>query len=114
MTEAQEQARLVRWAIAEGLPLFHIPNGGRRDPKQAASLKAQGVRKGVPDLCLPVARGPYHSLFIEMKHGKNKLTAEQSEWIELLAANGMACAVCYSCEEAQGIVRGYLGLEAVE
>ena len=47
--------------------LHHIPNGGNRDVVEARHLKQQGVKKGVPDLHLPVARGSYHSLYIEMK-----------------------------------------------
>jgi hypothetical protein len=30
-------------------------------------LKAEGVRAGVADLCLPAARRGYHGLYIEMK-----------------------------------------------
>ena len=37
--------------------MFRIPNGGSRHPAEAARLKAQGVKAGVPDLCIPVARG---------------------------------------------------------
>ena len=40
--------------------LYHIPNGGKRDAQTAISLKRQGVKAGVPDLHLPVARGGYH------------------------------------------------------
>jgi hypothetical protein len=29
---------------------FHVPNGGWRSPIEAAILKGQGVRPGVPDL----------------------------------------------------------------
>ena len=75
MTEAQHQSALIKWSqlpqIRARYPelklLHHIPNGGRRDPIEAKHLKAQGVKPGVPDLCLPVARGNFHGLYIEMK-----------------------------------------------
>src|SRR5262245_64718583 len=46
---------------------FAIPNGGARDVITAGRLKAEGVRAGVPDVCLPVARAGYHGLFLEVK-----------------------------------------------
>ena len=50
MSEAQEQEVIIQWADLHGLPLFHIPNGGKRNAAEAAHLKRQGVRAGVPDL----------------------------------------------------------------
>lgn len=75
MSEAQHQAAVIKWtqqpAIRSQWPelalLHHIPNGGTRDPVEAKHLKQQGVKNGVPDLCLPVPRGRYHGLYIEMK-----------------------------------------------
>ena len=75
MTEAQEQKAIFDWSrqptvrgqYPELKLLHHIPNGGKRDAIEAKHLKAQGVKKGVPDLCLPVARGPYHGAYIELK-----------------------------------------------
>ena len=52
-----------------------------RDIRTAANLKKEGVKRGVPDICLPVSRGKYHGLYIEMKAGKNKPSKEQKEWI---------------------------------
>ena len=50
--------------------MFHIPNGGSRNKLEASNLKKQGVKAGVPDLFLPVGRGSYHGLFIELKSAK--------------------------------------------
>ena len=60
--EGAEQAKLFKWVEftahyrPELLLLFHVPNGGSRNKAEAANLKRQGVRPGVPDLCFPVAR----------------------------------------------------------
>ena len=107
--EADEQKKLFRWAdfmkteYPELDMMFHIPNGGSRNKLEAANLKKQGVRAGVPDICLPVARGGYHGLFIELKFGKNKTTAKQDEWLARLNEKCYAVAVCYGCtwEQAQ-------------
>src|SRR4051812_28710500 len=45
--------------------LFAVPNGGLRHIATAANLVAEGVKRGVPDLVLPVPVAPYHGLFIE-------------------------------------------------
>lgn len=67
-TEADEQKTVIRWCILmEGRwpeleYIYHVPNGGSRNAREAANLKAQGVKPGVPDLELPVARGAYTDL----------------------------------------------------
>lgn len=74
--ESEEQRSLFVWAtIAAGkYPalnlLFHIPNEGKRSPWTGARMRSEGLKSGVPDLCLPVARSGYHGLYIELKAGK--------------------------------------------
>lgn len=115
--EAREQAALMEWTervkhlFPEIKLLFHIPNGGSRNKIEAANLKRQGVKAGVPDLFLPIARGKYHGLFIEMKYGKNKPTQAQTEWLEALSKQGYAVVVCYGWEQAKEALLGYRGLE---
>ena len=65
---------------------------------------------GVPDLCLPVARGGYHGLYIEMKAGKNKPTEKQLWWIENLKKQGYAVSVCWGFEAARMELEKYLKL----
>ena len=115
--EANEQEALFRWAwFARGTHpeldlLYHIPNGGSRNRIEAANLKRQGVKAGVPDLCLPVARERYHGLYIEMKYGKNKPSGEQNKWLDALSKQGYAVAVCYGWESAQKVITKYLNLK---
>lgn len=56
---------------------FAIPNGGQRDPKSAAAMKAEGVKSGVHDIMLPVARRGYKGLFIEAKNATGKPSEKQ-------------------------------------
>lgn len=108
------QAALFRWAEyqAKRLPvlalLFAIPNGGHRHPATAAKLKAEGVKAGVPDICLPVAMGEYHGLWIELKAGKNRPTQTQTAWHVRLSAEGYRVAVCWSWEAARDVIEEYL------
>ncbi len=71
-------------------------------------LKREGVKAGVPDLCLPVARRIWHSLYIELKAGDGRLSEKQKDWVEALSQQGNLVAVAYSFEEAKGILVDYL------
>ena len=46
MSEAQEQEVIIEWADLHGLPLLHIPNGGKRNAAEAAHFKRQCVDTG--------------------------------------------------------------------
>ena len=56
--EHDQQVLLFRWAshYRELDCMYAIPNGGHRDVRVAARLKAEGVKAGVPDICLPIPR----------------------------------------------------------
>lgn len=115
--EAAEQIKLFRWAdwYSASNPqlslLYHIPNGGSRNKLEGANLKRQGVKAGVPDVCLPVPSGKYHGLYIEMKYGKNKPTEQQKQWLKELSVQGYATAVCYSWEDAAKLICKYLQIK---
>ena len=115
--ECKEQEALFEWAgrVSGKYPelklLYHIPNGGQRNIAEAANLKRQGVKAGVPDLCLPVARGKYHGLYIELKYGKNKPTDKQYEWLTALQNQGYAAVVCYGWNHAAKTITNYLNLK---
>ena len=57
MGEADEQRAVVERCARRRIPVFHIPNGGSRHPAEAARMGARGAKAGVPDLCIPAARG---------------------------------------------------------
>lgn len=99
-------------ALPELLEYYAIPNGGKRDKITAAKLKAEGVIPGTPDTHLPIARGNYHSLYIEMKNEKGKLSDEQKERFPRLQANGNKVTVCHSWQEAVTELMQYLSLGA--
>ena len=116
--EDAEQRIIFQWAAMEtaahpelGL-LYAIPNGGKRAIKTAIALKAQGVKSGVPDMCLLVARGGYHGLYIELKRQKGSTVSEtQKSWLTALAEQGYKAVVCKGAEEAIGTIKEYLQWE---
>lgn len=97
---------LLRW-------LFAIPNGGERNPATASRLKAEGVKTGVPDLCLPVPRRNYAGLYIEMKKPGGTLSkAQKDDWIPFLTSQFYYVAVCYNYLDAIRCLEWYLEMEA--
>jgi hypothetical protein len=113
-TEHDIQAHVVTWArlMAHTHPelqlLFAIPNGGWRGPITGAKLKAEGVLPGVPDLCLPVARGGHFGLYIEMKTPQGRVSPVQRTILERLHTEGYQVAICYSYDGAIGLLGRYL------
>lgn len=114
-TESQEQTTLFQWAaLMEGRwpelrLLYAIPNGGSRHPVEARHLKEQGVKPGVPDVCLPCSRGNWHGLYIEMKRRKGgRVSVEQKKMILALRAQGYKAEVCRGWEEAKNTICEYL------
>ncbi|MGV1049167.1 MAG: VRR-NUC domain-containing protein [Solirubrobacterales bacterium] len=116
-TEHQEQARLFKWAKDHEHEyggalrmLYAIPNGGLRDDATAARLKREGVRRGVPDVCLPVARRGCNSLYIEMKKTVGgTVSPEQREWRHWLSEEDHLVATCYGADAAIEVIKEYLG-----
>lgn len=117
-TEAQNQAALFRWsrqpkirALWPALKLlYHIKNETKEGPAQVAADRAMGVKKGVPDLCLPVARGGYHALYIELKTAQGRISREQDWWLQALEEVGAYACVCRGWEEAARRLEWYLSL----
>ena len=110
-TEHEEQCRVIEWCNQHPVAkhIFAIPNGSYKSAASAAKFKREGLRSGVPDLFLPVARHGFHGLFVEMKRTKGSVTSkEQLAWIEFLSQQGFACLVCKGADAAIQIIEGYL------
>lgn len=115
--ESKHQQAVIKWSqqpsIRSRWPelalLYHIKNetpmGGA---KQVAVDKAMGVKKGVPDLHLPVARGQYHGLYIEMKSMTGYAGEAQRWWHDRLQEQGYAVEICKGWNAAVDVIERYL------
>lgn len=120
--EHEEQKSLFYWAslhearIPELRWLYAIPNGRFRHISEAVKLKAEGVRAGVPDVALDVARGGYHGLRIEMKApGRASTTSDiQLAWHQFLRAQGYDVRVFDDWRAAWNHLMVYLGHPALK
>ena len=110
MSEHDTQKAFFQWARLRPLTnrAYAIPNGGARHIAVAAKLKAEGARKGVLDVCLPVPRAGIPGLYIEFKHGAGTLSPEQQLEAQALAADGFAVLVCWDAQTAIDQVSLYL------
>lgn len=116
--EHKEQATLIEWwailcrerGYSQDM-LFAIPNGGARNAITGAMLKAEGVRRGIPDLFLAMPSCCFHGLFIEMKKTKGGVVSEYQKNIhEQLRNQGYDVAICKGWAEARQVICEYLGV----
>lgn len=102
----------VLWALpaSQSCRIFANPNGGKRDPRTAARLKAEGVKAGVPDITVAIPRPPFPGMYIELKrqHG-GKTSVEQRDMLRELDAAGYHCVICRGADSAWAALIDYLG-----
>lgn len=82
------------------------PNGGFRHPATARQMRAEGVRPGVFDISWDLKRGKYSGLRAECKADKNKMTADQTRFMEFYESQGFYCTLwrVESIEDIHGAV----------
>ncbi len=116
--------------------MYAIPNGFFGSAAQKGKMKAEGLKNGVPDICLPVTKHviypitynppleeinnqkliatsfgwakTFAGLYIELKVGKNQPSKEQEDWIAFLLSQGYACHVVWGWEEVRDRIVEYL------
>lgn len=88
--------------------IYAIPNGGHRHPAVGGKLKREGVRAGMPDLHLPVPRGPFASLYMETKAPGESISKSQKERFPILRKYGNVVAVCFSVDQLMNTALAYL------
>lgn len=97
------------------LPACAIPNGGRRGPREAALLKAEGVSAGAPDwvLFVPSADKQCNGIALEFKNpnGKGRVSPEQKAWHERLTLHHWSVHIVNSAQGAWTAVCTHLGIE---
>lgn len=114
-TEEEEQSALFQWVAfrlakyPELETIYHIPNEGKRSAQTGARLVTLGLRSGVPDICLPIARHGYTALYIELKRTKGgRLSDNQKVWLEKLNRWGCLAVRCDGWEQAARVIEEYL------
>lgn len=113
--EYQEQEAIFRWA--EKMQTRHPElamlngslNGVRLSMGQRIKAKRSGMKAGIPDINLPVPKGKYHGLYIELKRKKGgKLSREQKLWLQSLSDYGYFACVCKGRKAAIEVIEKYI------
>jgi len=120
--EHQHQVALIEWARHMRLPagsdiepgacvadyLLAIPNGGKRSSqREGARLKAEGVKPGVSDLLLPLRRGGFGGLWLELKAPGEKPRKLQREWMDRMERAGYFATWRDDWRDAADVIRAY-------
>lgn len=116
-TERQEHLALMDWVRLQPAirdVFIHIANEYDGGAIKGHVRRILGVRKGVSDFLLPLPRGGFASLWIELKRREGgSERVEQREWIERMRKEGHAAYFCYGCDDAIGVIKAYLGGHAI-
>lgn len=111
-SEHHEQCAPIRWAWNSGdwrLKWLHaVPNGLRLTPGQARKAKAEGLKKGIPDLFLPYPSGEWHGLYLEMKTRIGRMSDDQKEYRDYCIKVGYKHIVPKSGPEAIRAIIDYI------
>jgi len=110
--EKDEQMALVQWLRLKNIPFVAHMTGVNLHGNFALinTLKQVGcLIPGIPDLFIPVPKDGKHGIWIEMKKEKGGVVSpEQREWLDAMAKDGYATAVCHGADEAIKIIQDYL------
>ena len=110
--ESHHQQAYFEWLLRKHKDVYEMTTanaaGGKRNKREAARLKLEGVKASWPDLLIAWPIEPYHGLFIEMKAPKGRPTKLQIQKIKDLNEKGYCAGVCYGCEQAIEATHNYI------
>lgn len=118
--EHQIQVRYFEWAETEGAArwpelgtaLLHaVPNGGKRGKLTSWKMKLEGVKRGVLDISLDVARRGYFGAKIETKKPGAVPSAEQRTYGVAVSDQGYYVVWCETFEELRDATIWYMSGE---
>lgn len=103
-------AKKLKVPLPKMLAIYAALRGDVEDLRRGAEIceiDLSGLRKGD---ALPVPRGQYHGLYIEMKTESGHTSDEQEWWGERLQAQGYVWRVCHGWQAAVAVLEWYLQL----
>lgn len=112
--EKEIQREVFKWAVInyDKYPqlrlMFSTQNGLNSNALSVKLAKLTGLKNGVPDICLPIPNGKYHSLWIELKRKGGKAREEQKYFIEQLNFYGNYAVVIDNYNDAVQTIINYL------
>lgn len=107
-TEDQEQMRVVVYLQKKNILHYAVWNGGNKSMTEAIRAKRMGLVSGVPDICVPIPRGGFCGLYLELKRLKGGVLSDnQAYWIEALRNQKYRVEVCRGADAAIEVIEDY-------
>jgi len=114
-SEYDAQVAIFEWAALyeSKYPDLWLLNGSimgaQIPPRILNKLKKAGMKKGKPDINLPVSRGGYSGLWIELKRKEGSdPSQEQVEWLIRLSNAGHLAVCCKGSDAAIRTIKQYV------
>ena len=111
--ESREQIALFQWIrLHPKLKhiAYHVPNERKTSKISGCILKRLGVLSGVSDVVIPVARGGYHGMYLEMKSSKGRLSENQKSFLDNMTKEGYMAVCAHGFDSAKEFIEEYLKL----
>jgi len=111
--ESREQIALFQWIrLHPKLKhiAYHVPNERKTSKISGFILKQLGVLSGVSDVVIPVARGGFHGMYIEMKSTKGRLSENQKSFLDNMTKEGYMAVCAHGFDSAKQFIEEYLKL----
>jgi hypothetical protein len=118
--EHDEQVALFVWLdrytarVPDFAKAFAVPNGGFRHIRTAGRLKAEGVKPGIPDVLILVARCGFLGLMIEMKRPGGSLSPSQADWQFTFTKDGFKVVLATTWQQAREHICTYFELDPTQ
>lgn len=112
LAEDTLQINLINW-FTYNYPqykddIYHIALQRRCSVAEGRLFKRMGVKAGMSDLFIPLARNGRHGLWLELKTNTGKLSKHQQEFLARQTANGYMAVYTHGLEAAQEVIKTYL------
>lgn len=110
--EQIEHINIVNWFNNKypelNCDFHHFANERRCSIQQGRLLKRMGVQRGVSDFFLALPSGGYSGLWIELKVGAGKLSADQTNFINRKNSRGYLAVAVWGFDAAKEVISTYL------
>lgn len=87
---------------------FAVPNGGKRNAREAARMKVEGVTAGVADSILLIPSKGFHGLCIEFKTEQGRQSVFQKEFQTEAEQQGYQYKIVRNFDEFIETIENYL------
>ena len=107
LSEFAIQKQIIGYLNIKKILYFAIPNGELRTKATGAKLKKMGVKRGIPDIFIPMPCCEDAGLWLEVKSINGKPTVFQRIWMNDLIEQGYAVHIVKSLNEAIECIEKY-------